>query len=220
MPMSCYSIQRTMQKGVEMHFRHTAVVPNFNCAFKMHAKIAFCKTYKSLARNLNQHQFFHRIRQNNLYLFTMFRLAVVSALVASATAAPAGPPAPYHPAPAPYHPAPVHPAPVYGKGPAYDESPKPYAYEYGVADDYSGSKFNAAETSDAKVTSGTYSVALPDGRLQTVTYTADPYGYNGYVADVKYSGEPHYAPHKVAPHPALPHPALIPHPAPVHPIHG
>ena len=186
-------------------------------------KIAFCKTYKSLACKLNQYQFFHRIRQNIPYLFIMFRLTIVCALVASATAAPVGPPAPYHPAPAPYH----APAPAYGKAPAYDESPKPYAYEYGVADDYSGSKFNAAETSDAKVTSGTYSVALPDGRLQTVTYTADPYGYAGYVADVKYSGEPHYAPHKVAPHPGpaykpVPHPAPAYKPAPYHPapIHG
>ena len=159
------------------------------------------------------------------------KIAVAATLVASAFGAhPA--PAPYHPAPAPYHapaPAPYH-APAYKAphhAPAYDESPKPYAYEYGVADDYSGSKFNAAETSDAKVTSGTYSVALPDGRLQTVTYTADPYGYAGYVADVKYSGEPHYAPHKVAPHPGpaykpVPHPAPAYKPAPYHPapIHG
>ena len=158
-----------------------------------------------------------------LYLFIMFRLSLVSALVAAASAAPAGPPAPYAPAPAPYH----APAPAYGKAPAYDESPKPYAFEYGVADDYSGSKFNAAETSDAKLTSGTYSVALPDGRLQTVTYTADPYGYNGYVADVKYSGEPIYgkAPHPAPAYKPIPHPAPaykpVPHPAVVpHPIHG
>jgi hypothetical protein len=35
--------------------------------------------------------------------------------------------------------------------------------------------------------SGQYFVSLPDGRLQTVTYTADG---NGYVADVQYSGTP------------------------------
>ena len=148
------------------------------------------------------------------------KIAVAATLVASAFGAhPA--PAPYHPAPAPYH-APAYKAPHHA--PAYDESPKPFAFEYGVADDYSGSKFNAAETSDAKLTSGTYSVALPDGRLQTVTYTADPYGYNGYVADVKYSGEPHYPEYKPtygkAPHPApaykpVPHPAVVPHP-----VHG
>merc|ERR1712036_438 len=83
--------------------------------------------------------------------------------------------------PAPYHaPAPAH----------YDESPKPYAFQYGVADDYSGAKFNAQETADGKAVSGSYQVALPDGRIQTVTYTADH--YNGYVADVKYEGTPVY----------------------------
>merc|ERR1712219_38126 len=106
----------------------------------------------------------------------------MGALVAVAVALPAGPPAPYHaPAPAPYHaPAPAH----------YDESPKPYAFQYGVADDYSGAKFNAQETADGKAVSGSYQVALPDGRVQTVTYTADH--YNGYVADVKYEGTPVY----------------------------
>ena len=33
---------------------------------------------------------------------------------------------------------------------------------------------------------------LPDGRVQTVTYTADEYG--GFVADVKYEGEAVYPP--------------------------
>merc|ERR1711997_676976 len=84
-----------------------------------------------------------------------------------------------------YAPAPYHPAP---KAPHYDESPKPYAFQYGVADDYSGAKFNAQETADGKAVSGSYQVALPDGRIQTVTYTADH--YNGYVADVKYEGTP------------------------------
>merc|ERR1712203_564700 len=90
--------------------------------------------------------------------------------------APAPAPA-YKPAPAPY----VEPA----KEPA-----QPYAYQYGVADEYSGSKFSASETADGKAVTGSYSVALPDGRIQTVTYTADH--YNGYVADVTYTGEPVY----------------------------
>merc|ERR1712002_143997 len=88
-------------------------------------------------------------------------------------------PAPYHPAPvvhkvaAPYHPAPA----------TYKEEPAPYAFEYGVADDSSKAAFNAAETADGSgAVTGSYSVALPDGRTQHVKYTADH--YNGYVADV------------------------------------
>ena len=124
----------------------------------------------------------------------MLRIAAFAALVAVAIAAPQHP-APYH-APAPvYAPAP-HPAKY------VDEAPKPYAFQYGVADDYSGAKFNAQETADGKAVTGSYQVALPDGRIQTVTYTADH--YNGYVADVKYTGEavyPKYEP-KPAYHPA------------------
>ena len=92
------------------------------------------------------------------------------------------------------HAAPVvaHAAPAYHAKPAaYEEAPEPYTYTYGVADDYSNANFNAAETADANgAVSGSYSVALPDGRTQTVTYTAN--GYDGYVADVSYEGVPVY----------------------------
>merc|ERR1712055_1231110 len=97
-------------------------------------------------------------------------------------------------------------------------SPKPFAFEYAVADDYSKSAFNAQETSDGKLTSGSYSVNLPDGRVQTVTYTVDDYA--GYVADVKYEGQaqyPEYHPapaYKPAPAPSHPAPAYKPAPAP------
>merc|ERR1712106_109396 len=94
----------------------------------------------------------------------------------------------------------VHPAPAYhAPAPAYKPAhyveekgaPEPYTYEYAVADDYSKAAFNAGETSDANgVVSGSYSVALPDGRTQNVKYTADH--YNGYVADVTYEGVPVY----------------------------
>ncbi|XP_040579903.1 cuticle protein 7 [Lepeophtheirus salmonis] len=86
---------------------------------------------------------------------------------------------------APYN----RPAPVYIPS-SYDESPKPYAFQYGVADDYTGSKFSAEENSDAKTVAGSYQVTLPDGRIQTVTYTADDYA--GFIADVKYEGIPFY----------------------------
>ena len=96
-----------------------------------------------------------------------------------------------HAAPA-YHAPIVHAAPAYHapvvKGyaqPAYPDEPSPYTYTYAVADDYSNSNFNAAETGDgAGNAAGSYSVALPDGRTQHVNYKAD--GYEGYVADVTY----------------------------------
>jgi len=106
-----------------------------------------------------------------------------------------------HAAPA-YH----APAPAYKPAPYVEEkgAPEPYTYEYAVADDYSKANFNAGETSDANgVVSGSYSVALPDGRTQNVKYTADH--YNGYVADVTYEGVPSYPeakPYVPAPAPA------------------
>merc|ERR1711875_79386 len=82
----------------------------------------------------------------------------------------------------------VHAAPLVHAAPvAYPDEPSPYTYTYGVADDYSKATFNAAETGDgAGNAEGSYSVALPDGRIQHVNYKAD--GYEGYVADVTYEG--------------------------------
>ena len=128
----------------------------------------------------------------------MFRtLLAVSAFVAYVAAdAPPPPPPAYKPAPA-YKPEPVY-------------EPRPYSYAYAVKDDYSGANFNAQETSEGKAVSGSYQVALPDGRIQTVTYTADH--YNGYVADVKYTGEAVYP--KYEPKPYKPAPAYKPTPPP------
>ena len=47
---------------------------------------------------------------------------------------------------------------------------------------------------------GTYVIALPDGRIQTTSYTADP--INGYVAEVSYQGEPVYPDPPQQPRPA------------------
>ena len=71
-------------------------------------------------------------------------------------------------------------------------APKAYSYGYTVLDDYSGSNYNAQESADGQNVYGSYQVHLPDGRLQTVKYTADH--YNGYVADVSYTGQAKYPP--------------------------
>merc|ERR1711936_263648 len=69
--------------------------------------------------------------------------------------------------------------------------PPVYAYNYGVADDYSGANFAQTEQRDGYATSGSYTVNLPDGRIQTVTYSDNG---DGIVQDVSYTGEPSYGP--------------------------
>merc|ERR1712117_34444 len=98
----------------------------------------------------------------------------------------------YKPAPAPvaYAPAPKVAYKPYVD--PYADEPAVYTYEYAVKDDYAANDFGAQESRDNYLTTGRYSVALPDGRLQTVTYTVD--GGNGYVADVVYSGEAQFPP--------------------------
>merc|ERR1719481_1499080 len=115
----------------------------------------------------------------------------------------------YHPTPTYHTPAPTYHAPTptyqapppsyHAPAPTYKDEPHPYSYEYGVHDSYSGADYKAGETSDgAGTVDGSYSVLLPDGRTQHVTYHADH--YTGYVADVTYEGkasyheEPYHAP--------------------------
>merc|ERR1711874_396406 len=79
----------------------------------------------------------------------------------------------------------------------YPDEVSPYTYNYAVADDYSNSNFNAGESSDgAGNAEGSYSVALPDSRIQHVNYPSDP--VNGYVAEVTYDGTAAF-PEAVAP---------------------
>lgn len=47
----------------------------------------------------------------------------------------------------------------------------PYDFAYGVKDDYAGTDFGASEQSDGQTVRGSYTVALPDGRKQTVPVT-------------------------------------------------
>jgi len=71
--------------------------------------------------------------------------------------------------------------------------PSPYTYNYAVADDYSKAAFQQSESNDGTgAVTGSYSVNLPDGRIQTVTYNAND--LTGNVAEVTYSGEAVYPP--------------------------
>ena len=75
-----------------------------------------------------------------------------------------------------------------GHGGGYDERPDPFHFQYGVHDDKYYTDFSEVRTGDeAGNIKGEYTVALPDGRIQHVTYIADNYG--GTVMDVKYDGE-------------------------------
>ena len=65
-----------------------------------------------------------------------------------------------------------------------------YTWEYAVKDDYTSNDFGHKESRNGAHTEGVYYVALPDGRLQTVTYAVD--GYGGYVPLVEYAGEAQY----------------------------
>ncbi|XP_045617838.1 cuticle protein 21-like [Procambarus clarkii] len=69
------------------------------------------------------------------------------------------------------------------------ESPK-YGFDWAVQDSETGNDFAQQETRDDDNTRGSYTVQLPDGRRQTVTYVVD--GDSGYVADVQYQGEARY----------------------------
>ena len=71
--------------------------------------------------------------------------------------------------------------------------PSPYTYTYAVADDYSKANFQQSESNDGTgAVTGSYSVNLPDGRIQTVTYNAND--LTGNVATVEYTGEAQYPP--------------------------
>ena len=56
-----------------------------------------------------------------------------------------------------------------------------------MKDDDSNNDFGQNEERDGNVTSGSYYVALPDGRIQRVTYSVD--ADSGYLAEVTYEGE-------------------------------
>ncbi|XP_071534985.1 cuticle protein 19-like [Panulirus ornatus] len=75
---------------------------------------------------------------------------------------------------------------VYTSSDDYEDG-DPYAFQYGVNSDYTGTNFGQTEQSDGNVVKGSYSVLLPDSRKQTVNYIVDD--INGYQAEVVYYGE-------------------------------
>merc|ERR1712128_21405 len=114
----------------------------------------------------------------------------------------------------------AHPAGYAAAAPDLAEPPV-YNYQYGVSDDYSGASFQQSETRDGHATSGSYTVALPDVRIQTVKYTDNG---DGIIQDVSYEGVPQYGPAVVktaVAHPiahVVAHPVAVAHPALGHPI--
>ncbi|XP_045624455.2 cuticle protein 18.6-like [Procambarus clarkii] len=101
-------------------------------------------------------------------------------------------PAPTYNAPAPTYnaPAPTYNAPVPTYGTPAPVAPPKYDFSWALKDDYSRNDFGHQESRDGYDTQGSYSVLLPDGRLQTVTYTVN--GDSGYVAQVAYEGQAQY----------------------------
>jgi len=85
------------------------------------------------------------------------------------------------------------PAPGYQQ-PSYPSRPLNYAFQYGVKTngpathvDKLPTVFGHREEAEPKTVTGCYEVLLPDGRYQTVSYTADPVGNGGYVPTITYS---------------------------------
>uniref|UniRef100_A0A0P5AMY8 Pollen-specific leucine-rich repeat extensin 1-like protein n=1 Tax=Daphnia magna TaxID=35525 RepID=A0A0P5AMY8_9CRUS len=97
-------------------------------------------------------------------------------------------------------------APKY-EAPKYEEvtyAPQPYSFGYDVQDKESYNDFDHAEKSDSYGVTGSYRVALPDGRTQIVTYKADK---DGYPADVKFEGEAKFPEYKEAEYKPAAYPA-------------
>merc|ERR1711874_575389 len=81
----------------------------------------------------------------------------------------------------------VHSGPVHHGD--YHEQPDPFKFEYGVHDDKYYTDFSEHRSGDEYGNIvGEYQVALPDGRIQYVKYTADG-NYGGTVMEVSYKGE-------------------------------
>jgi len=78
----------------------------------------------------------------------------------------------------------------HGGGGHYKPPPKPYTFAYGVEDPHYGPNFQQQEKSDGNTVQGSYTVDLPDGRRQIVSYSADH--DTGFHANVEYKGKAQY----------------------------
>ena len=79
----------------------------------------------------------------------------------------------------------------YGRDTSQDYYSVPdYSTAHAVRDAYSGVNVDSQENRLGDRTEGSYSVDLPDGRKQIVTYWVD--GYSGYNADVQYVGQAYH----------------------------
>ena len=101
---------------------------------------------------------------------------------------------PYGPPPPAYHAPPTYHAPAKAHHVEHPDVPPKYDYSYGVAaEGYGkGANFGHSESRDGYKTSGSYTVDLPDGRKQTVTYVDNG---DGLIAEVTYEGEAQYPDH-------------------------
>merc|ERR1712020_183912 len=68
-----------------------------------------------------------------------------------------------------------------------EKVPAQYNFGYSISDSVTGDSKSRQESRDGDAVSGSYSVADPDGRIRTVTYTADD--LHGFQATVTYDGE-------------------------------
>merc|ERR1712083_85349 len=84
----------------------------------------------------------------------------------------------------------------------FEFSPAQYSFEYGVRDGEVGVNYGQQETRAGTVTTGSYSVFLPDGRIEKVSYTVDPVA--GYEAVVTYEGGTGEQPQQHAAYPQHP----------------
>lgn len=83
--------------------------------------------------------------------------------------------------------------------------PPKYEYSYDVNDDYQKLNFEKTESRDGYKTEGSYSVQLPDGRKQIVTYNDNG---DGLEAEVTYEGDIVAEVYPAHPHPAPSYPSL------------